>query len=190
LDNDIIITDDINKAELFNNYFVDISTIQDTDASHLENIPTNLVIPQLIIYPAEVEKLLMGLDVTKSTGPDCIGNRLLKYTAHVISPFLTKLFQKSIDTGYFPKLWKTASIIPIFKKGNRQLCSNYRPISLLPCISKVFERIVCNHVYSFLKQNKLIYRFQSGFQQNYSTITQLIHITTLIQKPSILVMKW
>ena len=82
------------------------------------------------------------LDINKATGSDEIPMRLLKETANQIAPSLTMLFNKSLRLGIFPEEWKLANIVPIFKKGKRDFVENYRPIFLLPVISKVLERCV------------------------------------------------
>ena len=75
-------------------------------------------------------KLLKGLNVHKATGPDAVSTRFLHDFAVELAPIMTKLFQLSLDTGKIPDDWREASIVPAFKKGERQLASNYRPVSL------------------------------------------------------------
>ena len=89
---------------------------------------------------------------------------------------LSDLFNFCIQLGHFPDIWKLAHVIPLFKKNDRYMCTNYRPISLLPCISKVFERVLFDHIYCFLKRYNLISKQQSGFTPGESTINQLIII--------------
>ncbi len=84
--------------------------------------------------------------------------------------------------GVFPKLWKIANIVPIHKKGSVHDPKMYRPVSLLPCVSKVFEKLMFNTVYLHLRRNGLISEFQSGFTPGDSTINQLIHINDHILK--------
>ena len=99
-----------------------------------------------------------------------------------ISLPLSLIFQKCIDTGKFPDCWKLANVQPVYKKNDRQLKSNYRPISLLPLCGKIFEKIIFDQVYAFLDKNKLISTKQSGFRPGDSCIYQLISITSDIQK--------
>ena len=98
---------------------------------HEQEIPVEMVLTSI-----------KQLDINKATGSDEIPMRLLKETANQIAPSLTMLFNKSLRLGIFPEEWKLANIVPIFKKGKRDFVENYRPIFLLPVISKVLERCV------------------------------------------------
>jgi hypothetical protein len=131
---------------------------------------------QFVISEYETYKILNNLDPSKATGPDGIGNRLLKEAAIAISEPLSKLFQISLNQGIYPTLWKQASVTALHKKGSIYDCNNYRPISLLPCVSKVFEKLVFNHMYSYLIKNNLISPNQSGFRPGDSTVRQLVSI--------------
>ena len=182
-DNDTIITDDGIKAELLNNFFVSQTMIDDSQTSLPSQIPTpTYKIDQKVIFPIDVYAILIKLDTTKATGPDGIGNKLLKEAAVPIAEPLSQLFNFSLSLGKFPDIWKIANVIPIFKKGDRMLCNNYRPISLLCCISKVFEKIVYDHIYAYLKRHGLITEKQSGFMQGDGTINQLISICNSLYK--------
>ena len=86
------------------------------------------------------------------------------------------IFNKSLALGQFPKQWKHAHVIPIFKKGDNSSPENYRPVSLLSCIGKIFERVVFKYVYNYLHENDLLYNLQAGFRPGHSTVTQLIEI--------------
>ena len=89
--------------------------------------------------------------------------------------------QKSLDTGVFPKSWKNSNVVPIFKnKGSKNSVANYRPISLLSCMSKVVERQVYNELYNFCMENRLLSEKNSGFKKKVGTIDQLISLTTRI----------
>ena len=100
--------------------------------------------------------------------------RLLKETADQIAPSLTMLLNKSLRLGIFPGDWKLANIVPIFKKGKRDFVENYRPISLLPVISKVLERCVLAGLRDHISH--LIIREQHGFLAGRSCVTQLTSV--------------
>ncbi len=92
------------------------------------------------------------------------------------------LFQRSMNEGIFPTIWKLSNISPVFKKALRCLKENYRPVSLLSCISKVMERAVYNVLYKYFKTHGLLSERNSGFKENDSTINQLIHLCNNIYK--------
>ncbi len=132
----------------------------------------------LTLTVEEVQAALESLDSTKATGPDGIPARLLKETASVISPSLCKLYNKSLELGIFPQEWKIANIVPIYKKGEREHTENYRPISLLPIVSKVLERCVFSNIKDHLFQ--LIQKLQHGFISGKSCVTNLLEVLDYI----------
>ena len=151
------------KSTVLNNHFCMQSTIDDSHAAlppleHPEHILNNIRISS-----QDVEDVLMLLDTSKASGPDLIHPKLLKEGATVLSPHLSTLFNKSIELCLFPSDWKLANIIPVYKKGDRTNATNYRPISLLSCLGKVFEKCVFKHLYNFLKTMDIITKAQSGF---------------------------
>ena len=107
---------------------------------------------------------------------------MLKNTSGSITTPFCKLFNLSLKTNSFPSLCKLAHAMPIFKKGDKSHASNYRPISLISCVGKTFERIIFKHVYNHLISYSLIYQYQSGFLPGHSTVhhlIELIHYTCL-----------
>ncbi len=175
--NNNLVTDSTTKAELFNTFFTKQSDL-DTSGANLPVTPpiSQYKIPSKIIQPSEVYTILSRLDVNKATGPDGIGNRLLKEASLSIAEPLCDLLNRSLSCGVFPSMWKLANVIPLHKKESFTQCNNYRPISLLPCISKVFERIIFNHIFNFFKKHKLLSKHQSGFIPGDSTINQLLSL--------------
>ena len=106
----------------------------------------------------------------------------LKKTCNSIAKPLCIPFNKSLNESTYPAQWKEAIVMPLFKKGEPNNPSNYRPISLLSCVGKLMERIVYKHLYNHLLANKLIYSNQSGFLKGHSTVAQLIDIFDQITK--------
>ena len=86
-----------------------------------------------------------------------------------ISDHLAILFNQSFFSGILPSILKTNKIIPIYKKGSKLECSNYRPISLLSNFDKILERLIYNRLYNFLGKKEIIFSLQFGFQQTDST---------------------
>ena len=106
-----------------------------------------------------------------------MSTKLLKQISSFISPVLTIITNQSLSTGIFPEKLKIAKVLPLFKKGNCHHFDNYRPISLLPSISKVIERIVYDQLYEYFNKNKLVYDSQYGFRQLHSTELAALEIT-------------
>jgi hypothetical protein len=181
MENDIPIPNDTDKARLLNDYFIKQTILPDTNI----DLPpfeynTDARLGHITCTPLIVKQLLLKLDTSTATGQDQINNRILKECASALCVPLSALFNKSLDLGIFPSSWKEAMVTAIFKKQDRQLKENYRPISLLSCISKIFERIIYNKLYSHLKTNKLLDVNNSGFQENDSSILRLLSLTDTI----------
>ena len=140
LDNNDFAFSDEEKANALNNFFASISTINNTNTVLPPFIPKSPnIMEDFEITEQEVIDILRNLDVKKATGPDAISHYLLKYSANTICKPLCKLFNKSLSNSYFPSEWKSANVIPLFKKGDKSEVSNYRPISLISCVGKVME---------------------------------------------------
>ena len=99
---------------------------------------------------------------------------MLKYTCKTIADPLCKLFNMSLQCHIYPNIWKSATVMPIFKKGDKSEVSIYRPISLISCIGKSFERVVFKHVHNFVLSNSLIFKYQSGLLPGHLTVHHLI----------------
>ena len=121
--------------------------------------------------------LLSRLCKSKSTGLDKISAKLLRECADLIAESLCTIFNQSTVSEIFPDEWKLLKVVPLFKQGNRSDLNNYRPISVIPVVAKVFERIIYDQLYNHLTIHKLISRHQSGFRRLHSTITALLEVT-------------
>ena len=160
-------------AQLFNHYFASVflpSTIVIPSDDSMQ--VTGPVLTDIELTTDEVLKSLKMLNVNKATGSDGIPARLLRETADNIAPSLTKLFNKSLQYGIIPDELKVANVVPVYKKGRKDYVENYRPISLLPLVSKVRERCVLarvrDHLYHFISPA------QHGFLPGRSCVTQLL----------------
>ena len=101
----------------------------------------------------------------------------MKVAALVLAESLCKIFNKSVKICTFPSEWKSAKVFPVHKKDDKSNPNNYRPISVLPAVGKVFERIIYDQLYSYLSRNKLVTKHQSGFRSLHSTVTALLDAT-------------
>ena len=120
---------------------------------------------------------LNSLVVSKATGPDGLPARILKLAAPMIAGSLFILFNACLTESVFPDDWKLANVHPVFKSGDSRLLTNYRPISVLSILAKVFESLVHKQVYSYFSSNNLLSPAQSGFRPGHSTQDLLIKVT-------------
>ncbi|CAH1240954.1 Hypp6244 [Branchiostoma lanceolatum] len=175
--NGVLVDKDKNKAELLNEIFVNITKdCTHPDRTRKLSILTSKQFTSLELTSEEVQTVLQSLCIDKAPGPDGITTKLLREAALEICVSLQQLFNYSLSTGIFPMEWKQSNVTPVFKKGDRTDPLNYRPISLLPTVAKVFERLVHNHLYSYLEENSLLHKNQSGFKKGDGTVLQLIRL--------------
>ena len=99
---------------------------------------------------------------------------IYKILDSIIFPTVSLLFNNSVSEGIFPECFKTVKIIPIFKSGDSNYTVNYRPISMLPFLSKIFEKLMCARLDSCLKSNNILCRNQFGFCKNSNTSDVII----------------
>ena len=178
-------TDDVSKANVLNDYFAQQSR-NDCPDKPAPNIVQNREVPTLnkiSITEHEVLTVLNKLNVNKSCGFDRIPNKMLKLAAIILKDPLAKLFNKSLTESVYPTSWKHAKITPIYKnKGAPSDPQNYRPISLLPSLSKVFEKLVFAKIYAHLDENGLITDKQSGYRPYHGTQNQLLFLINSLFK--------
>ena len=104
----------------------------------------------------------------------------MKNVAHIVSRPLADIFNLSLSTGSVPEQLKIAKVIPIYKKENAEIFSNYRPVSVLPCFSKILERLVFNRCMDYIDKNNLLNEKQFGFRPNHSTYMAIIELVDKI----------
>ena len=125
-----------------------------------------------MITEEEVIDILKSLNINKVSGPE-----MLKNVARSIAKPLTELFIYFLLLNHkFPDRWKFSHVASLFKKGDKCLPSNYRPVALLSNVGKVMEHIVFKRIYNFLNENDLLYKYQSGFISGHTTTFQLVDI--------------
>jgi hypothetical protein len=121
------------------------------------------------VTPEQVTKTIQNLKPKTSRGKDNLSNKLLQQIKNEISECLTIIINQCFSKGIFPNSLKIAKVIPFYKKNQNYLFDNYRPVSILPSISKVFEKIMHTQIYDYLNENKLLYVSQYGFRALHST---------------------
>ena len=183
--NGVKVSDAHEKAELFNNYFNSVFKRDDCVPLHEDYFfsgfdNANQSLSNITLSPSMVREFLDQLNTTKSCGPDEITPRLLKECSKSLSIPLCTLFNKQLDSGCFPKVWKVANLVPVFKSDDREMVQNYRGISLLCIISKVLEKCVFSYVFPFFQPQ--IYHLQDGFVSGRSCVTSLLRSTHAFAK--------
>ena len=177
-----VITDEFNKyfstigAKLAKN-FNSINTIH---KSYLMNKVEN----SFFLHSTtewEITKEINNMDFKKSPGYDEISVKFLQVAKNLITKPLMLIFNKAIATGQYPDALKIAKVIPLFKKGENTLISNYRPISLLSLLNKIFEKLLYRRLYKFLVKHNVLYKYQFGFRRGYSTTMALIEVINNIK---------
>ena len=171
-----LISNSEGKATALNNQFVSVFS-QDTGAPVPDLGPSSHAdLPPIHVSPEGVCKLLSKILPHKAAGPDEIHARVLRELHSPLAPVLSDLFQRSLDSGEVPEDWKEANVAPVFKKGDKNRASNYRPISLTSIVCKLLEHIVASHTMSHLEQRNALYTLQHGFRKRRSCETQLLSL--------------
>ena len=188
--NNTIVSNPTEIANVFNDFFVNIgsnlsSTINTNDDNftfkqYLQTPSTSTCILNNICEN-DVLKLIHEMDNKSSSGNDCISNKMLKYIKNEISKAVALIINQMLNSGIFPNRLKISKIIPVYKKGNANLLNNYRPISLLPTISKIFERVIYNQLYNYFIDNQLLSEQQYGFRAKHSTELAVLKLVDYIK---------
>ena len=189
---DVQLSDAKEIATTFNTYFANIgkklaANINDNDNTFNDfqqylDTPAETSLKFNCITENETMKAIDRLENKSSSGHDGISNKLLKLVKNELKKPLTLIINQMITTGIFPEAFKISKITPLYKKGDHSLLTNYRPISLLPTISKVFERIIYDQMYEYLNENNLLAKEQIGFRKNHSTEYAAISLVDHISK--------
>ena len=144
------------------------------------NYLTNEKIEHIHIENKDIISLIPKLNPNKANGSDGRSAQMLLLCDDSVIVPLRIIFNNILSTAIYPDMWKLANVTPIFKKGDKQLIKNYRPISLLPICGKMFEKIIFNHLYNHLTTHHLITKNQSGFRPGDSTTNQIIDLVNEI----------
>ena len=180
----------IDIANAFNSYFaangryitaaLDSDHIKDRTYSTYLNTPHRSEWQFKCVSDQEIIIAIDNLENKSSTGCDGISNKLLKFIKDVVTKPLTLIINQMIVTGIYPKAFKTSKVRPLLKKGDNTLLSNYRPISLLPTISKIFERISYNQLSNYFNDSNLLAEQQYGFRPRHSTELAAVKLVDFI----------
>ena len=165
------------KADTLNEFFSSVYTKEDTsNMPKISDHNNDTYLTDLFLTEAAVRDKLNNLDPNKATGPDGIPSIILKELSTELCSPLCVIFNKSIQEGQIPSDWKSAEVTAIFKKGAKNLSSNYRPVSLT-CIScKVLESFIRDQIQDYMEFNKFFSGCQHGFRRHRSCVTQLLEV--------------
>ena len=161
--------------DYFSNIGPDLASKIDTSNYNFETYTKTAESEFAAFQPVTVShvcRLLHGLSSNKATGIDKISCKIIKIAAPAISDSLTFIFNQALTLSSFPNEWKMARVIPLYKNGQRNIPGNYRPISVLPAISKIMERIMYDQLYNYSTKFELLSDSQFGFE---NLILQQLH---------------
>ena len=177
LDGNKILRENVDIADCFNKFFANIgpdlaNSIKGPMGQSYKDYLKKKIESNFVFDTVDntyVLKLIQNLKSKPSFGHDGLSSIMLKEVSSSISPILTCIINQSLCTGIFPESLKIAKIIPVYKKENPHITDNYRPVSLLPILSKIFEKVVFIQVYDYFTENDLLYKSQYGFRKLHST---------------------
>ena len=186
LANGNIISDPKEIANAFNDFFISIGDTgllnanRDIDFNQYMRLKTNCTLIFQTITIDTTSSIIDSLKPKTSTGVDSVSNKLLKFAKNAISEPMTIIIIQMLRVGIFPDLLKISKVIPVYKKDDNTNLSNYRPISLLPSMSKIFERVILEQLFTYVDDNNLIHRHQYGFRKHHSTEYAALHIVDYV----------
>ena len=176
--NGSITYDSIEMCNILNNYFASVfkNDCNDKlpDYNPVKTFTECQKLKRMLVTEDEVKSLINKLKTTKAAGPDGIHPILLKELKDILAKPLTIIFNNSIATGTIPEDFKLANVTPIFKKGDKKLAANYRPISLTSICCKILETILRNYIMNHLTEHRIIRESQHGFRNKKSCLTNLL----------------
>ena len=176
--NNKIVTDPLQITNEFNKFFTDIGSnlASNFDNRHRDTFRKYLNTPVLDSFC-----LLETNELEVKTGYDDLPAKFLRHSASLIAEPLSRLFNLSISSGEYPNFLKIAKVLSIHKKGVQTNMNNFRPISILSHLNKIFETIISNQIKNFLKKHDILCKYQYGFRENHSTDHALIEIVDSIK---------
>ena len=173
-ENGEVATTDEDKAEALNNHYRKVFTTEDTSTIPVLKQRFVSTLDTIVIDQSTVDQQLQSLKTNCAAGPDGLPSLILKEAHAELAIPLSKIFQRTLDEEYLPNDWREANITPIYKRGNRTLPVNYRPVNLTSVVCKVMESIIRDYIMEHLIRNQIITDAQYGFTKGRSCALQLI----------------
>ncbi|KAI5725321.1 hypothetical protein M8J77_013834 [Diaphorina citri] len=170
-----------------NQYFVSVvpvpcPTVKNTILEEIENgsnaapVSSDATFNFVEVSESDVSKAVLSIK-SKASGYDGVDGKMVKLVLAQLLPILTHIFNESLSTGVFPFEWKSANVVPLQKVSSPSSCNDYRPISLLPILSKALEKLAIWQIMEFVESQSKLDLFQSGFRRRHSTATALVKVT-------------
>ena len=176
-DRNVFISDVSEKAEIFNSFFSRQCSLIDTGSVlPPQQFLTDSRLNNLDFDEEKIESIINSLNVNKAHGWDNVSTRMIRICGNSIIKPLLSIFNLSFTSCIFPSQWKKGNVVPVYKKGDRSIPKNYRPVSLLPVFGKIFEKCIYDALYRYFETNTLFSPCQSSFQEGDSCISQLLSI--------------
>ena len=182
-------TDKSDMAESFNEFFVGIGNMVEAKIPkgklHFSDFLGNSSPNSIFLKPVDTDEVLsiiLKLKTSKACGPNSIPSNILKVHCDSLCEPLKVILNMSLSQGIVPELLKDSEVCPIYKKNDKNKCENYRPISLLSNLSKIFERTMHTRLYEFIENSGQFYDKQFGFRKKYSTNHALLNIVEGIRE--------
>ena len=181
--NNTFLTDTLVKANTFNSFFAKQSSLIETGSEvpaayqlthhHLESVNLD---------PGKILSIIRAFDVSKVHGWNDVSVRMVKICDEFLIKPLFNIYQFSLEAGNFPSNWKGGNIVRVHKKGNKDLINNYRPVSLLPIFSKIYEKYIYDTLYNYFEGNDLFSKSQSHLRKGDYCVSQLLSLMHEILK--------
>jgi len=175
-------------SDLFNTYFVSIgqqlASKIPPPVHHTYPVKVNGSKNSVVLHDTFVEEVnvvINNLLVSKSNRQNDIPTHILKLCKNSLSPFLVQIFKLCIRKGPYPQSLKCAQVVPIYKGGPKDLCTNYTPISFLSPINKIFEKLIYTRLYTYLEQNTMLSSHQYGFRMGLSTTLAIFDMQNILE---------
>ena len=179
-----MIDDDELMCNMLNYFFTSVFTNE-----YLNNIPevggsyvydSDSKLHDIDVTVSDIYEHIVKLKDNKTLGDDNIAPKILKEVAREICYPLCIIFRQSLDSSIVPQDWRLANVTPLFKKGSKSCCGNYRPVSLTSCIGKLMEKLLRDKIFQYIVQHRLINNSQHGFVNKWSCLTNLLHFFEIV----------
>ena len=183
-----LVVDNLQIANRFNNYFLNIGkNLSKTIPNTHENYTAFMKTPNfqsIVIAETNESEVFNVINKFKNTSPgwDDLAANIIKQSSEYLVQPLVKLLNLSLSQGIVPTECKIAKVIPLYKSGDKTAMNNYRPVSILPLFSKIYERVMYNRLINFFEKNNTLFDNQFGFRKNYNTSLALSYLINTIIK--------